>query len=207
MRGKMPILLFLIDTSASMNQRTDLGTSYLDIAKGAVELFLKVKGGEGRAGESSRGVGVVVDLGASVTSVSPPPPSFPSRPPPSSLVTQLRARDPASRGDRYMLVTYDEPPYCIKVKGPSRAWAGGKWEPGAQGCRPLPPPEAVLRCPAERAGWAGARGGLAERRRRRGPGDAGGAAAGQTASGWGAAEPVAAPTAAASEHGGHFAFV
>lgn len=67
-RGKMPILLFLIDTSASMNQRTDLGTSYLDIAKGAVELFLK-----------------------------------------------LRARDPASRGDRYMLVTYDEPPYCIKA--------------------------------------------------------------------------------------------
>ncbi|EDL42146.1 RIKEN cDNA 6330505F04, isoform CRA_b, partial [Mus musculus] len=65
---KMPILLFLIDTSASMNQRTDLGTSYLDIAKGAVELFLK-----------------------------------------------LRARDPASRGDRYMLVTYDEPPYCIKA--------------------------------------------------------------------------------------------
>uniref|UniRef100_A0A667IA37 Integrator complex subunit 6 like n=1 Tax=Lynx canadensis TaxID=61383 RepID=A0A667IA37_LYNCA len=111
----MPILLFLIDTSASMNQRTDLGTSYLDIAKGAVELFLKVKGGEGRAGESSRGMGVVVDLGASVTSVSPPPPSFPSRPPPSSLVPQLRARDPASRGDRYMLVTYDEPPYCIKA--------------------------------------------------------------------------------------------
>ncbi|XP_042639316.1 integrator complex subunit 6-like [Orycteropus afer afer] len=64
----MPILLFLIDTSASMNQRTDLGTSYLDVAKGAVELFLK-----------------------------------------------LRARDPASRGDRYMLVTYDEPPYCIKA--------------------------------------------------------------------------------------------
>ncbi|XP_070113939.1 integrator complex subunit 6-like isoform X2 [Equus przewalskii] len=58
----------MVDTSASMNQRTDLGTSYLDIAKGAVELFLK-----------------------------------------------LRARDPASRGDRYMLVTYDEPPYCIKA--------------------------------------------------------------------------------------------
>ncbi|XP_070113946.1 integrator complex subunit 6-like isoform X11 [Equus przewalskii] len=54
-----------------MNQRTDLGTSYLDIAKGAVELFLK-----------------------------------------------LRARDPASRGDRYMLVTYDEPPYCIKGRNP-----------------------------------------------------------------------------------------
>uniref|UniRef100_E1BG98 Integrator complex subunit 6 like n=1 Tax=Bos taurus TaxID=9913 RepID=E1BG98_BOVIN len=67
----MPILLFLIDTSASMNQRTDLGTSYLDIAKGAVELFLKVKGGEGRDG--------------------------------------------GDRGDRYMLVTYREPPYCIKA--------------------------------------------------------------------------------------------
>ncbi|XP_075797136.1 integrator complex subunit 6-like isoform X2 [Pelodiscus sinensis] len=64
----MPILLFLIDTSASMNQRAHLGTSYLDIAKGAVELFMK-----------------------------------------------LRARDPASRGDRYMLVTFDEPPYCIKA--------------------------------------------------------------------------------------------
>ncbi|RLW02436.1 hypothetical protein DV515_00007158 [Chloebia gouldiae] len=37
----MPILLFLIDTSASMNQRAYLGTSYLDIAKGAVEIFMK----------------------------------------------------------------------------------------------------------------------------------------------------------------------
>ncbi|XP_042333795.1 integrator complex subunit 6-like isoform X2 [Sceloporus undulatus] len=64
----MPILLFLIDTSASMNQRAYLGTSYLDIAKGAVELFMK-----------------------------------------------LRARDPASRGDRYMLVTFDEAPFCIKA--------------------------------------------------------------------------------------------
>ncbi|XP_067160143.1 integrator complex subunit 6-like isoform X5 [Apteryx mantelli] len=64
----MPILLFLIDTSASMNQRAYLGTSYLDIAKGAVEIFMK-----------------------------------------------LRARDPASRGDRYMLVTFDEPPCCIKA--------------------------------------------------------------------------------------------
>ncbi|XP_067848725.1 integrator complex subunit 6 isoform X3 [Heptranchias perlo] len=64
----MPILLFLIDTSASMSQRTHLGTTYLDIAKGAVETFMK-----------------------------------------------LRARDPASRGDRYMLVTFDEPPYGIKA--------------------------------------------------------------------------------------------
>ncbi|XP_072296001.1 integrator complex subunit 6 [Eucyclogobius newberryi] len=64
----MPILLFLLDTSASMNQRTYLGTTYLDIAKGAVEVFMK-----------------------------------------------LRARDPASRGDRYMLVTFDEPPYGVKA--------------------------------------------------------------------------------------------
>uniref|UniRef100_A0A4W3HAL6 VWFA domain-containing protein n=1 Tax=Callorhinchus milii TaxID=7868 RepID=A0A4W3HAL6_CALMI len=38
----MPILLFLIDTSASMSQRSHLGTSYLDIAKGAVETFMKL---------------------------------------------------------------------------------------------------------------------------------------------------------------------
>uniref|UniRef100_A0AAV2ML05 Integrator complex subunit 6 n=1 Tax=Knipowitschia caucasica TaxID=637954 RepID=A0AAV2ML05_KNICA len=51
-----------------MNQRTYLGTTYLDIAKGAVEVFMK-----------------------------------------------LRARDPASRGDRYMLVTFDDPPYGVKA--------------------------------------------------------------------------------------------
>ncbi|KAM4700517.1 integrator complex subunit 6 isoform 2-T2 [Discoglossus pictus] len=67
----MPILLFLLDTSASMNQRTHLGTTYLDIAKGAVETFMK-----------------------------------------------LRSRDPASRGDRYMLVTLEEPPYGIKGRNP-----------------------------------------------------------------------------------------
>lgn len=38
----MVLILFLIDTSASMNQRTGLGTTYLDIAKGAVESFMKV---------------------------------------------------------------------------------------------------------------------------------------------------------------------
>ncbi|XP_033866023.1 integrator complex subunit 6-like isoform X3 [Acipenser ruthenus] len=64
----MPVLLFLIDTSASMNQRAHLGTTYLDIAKGAVETFMK-----------------------------------------------LRSRDPASRGDRYMLVTFEEFPCGIKA--------------------------------------------------------------------------------------------
>uniref|UniRef100_A0A4W5MTR8 VWFA domain-containing protein n=1 Tax=Hucho hucho TaxID=62062 RepID=A0A4W5MTR8_9TELE len=65
----MPVLLFLIDTSASMNQRTHLGTTYLDIAKGAVETFMK-----------------------------------------------LRGRDPASRGDRYMLINFEDVPLGIKVE-------------------------------------------------------------------------------------------
>ena len=39
----MGIILFLVDTSASMNQRTFLGTSYLDVAKGAVDTFMKVR--------------------------------------------------------------------------------------------------------------------------------------------------------------------
>lgn len=65
----MVLLAFLIDTSASMNQRTCFGTTYLDLAKGAVESFLKI-----------------------------------------------RARDTKnSRGDRYMLVTYDEPSKSIKA--------------------------------------------------------------------------------------------
>lgn len=52
-----------------MNQRTCLGTSYLDLAKGAAESFLKI-----------------------------------------------RARDSnVSRGDRYMLVTYDEPTKSVKA--------------------------------------------------------------------------------------------
>lgn len=34
-----------------------------------------------------------------------------SRPPCPPRPPQLRARDPASRGDRYMLVTFEEPPY------------------------------------------------------------------------------------------------
>lgn len=40
----MTIIVFLIDTSASMNQRTFIGArpTMLDIAKGAVETFVKV---------------------------------------------------------------------------------------------------------------------------------------------------------------------
>lgn len=66
----MTIILFLIDTSASMNQRTYLGArpTLLDVAKDAVEKFLKA-----------------------------------------------RARDVASRGDRYMLLTFEDPPHNIKA--------------------------------------------------------------------------------------------
>lgn len=64
----MTIILFLVDTSASMNQRTHLGTTVIDVAKGAVESFLKV-----------------------------------------------RSRDPNSRGDRYMLLTFEDPPANVKA--------------------------------------------------------------------------------------------
>ncbi|KAH9369739.1 hypothetical protein HPB48_007706 [Haemaphysalis longicornis] len=41
----MTIIVFLVDTSASMNQRTYLGArlSVLDVAKDAVERFIKVR--------------------------------------------------------------------------------------------------------------------------------------------------------------------
>ncbi|XP_049880396.1 integrator complex subunit 6 [Pectinophora gossypiella] len=66
----MTIIVFLIDTSASMNQRAYLGgrPTLLDVAKGAVETFVKV-----------------------------------------------RQRVPESRGDRYMLLTFEEPPANIKA--------------------------------------------------------------------------------------------
>ncbi|XP_014670851.1 PREDICTED: integrator complex subunit 6-B-like [Priapulus caudatus] len=63
----MTIILFLVDTSASMNQRTYLGTTLLDVAKGAVETFMRV-----------------------------------------------RQRDPNSRGDRYMLLTFEDAPHHVK---------------------------------------------------------------------------------------------
>ncbi|CAK5088220.1 unnamed protein product [Meloidogyne enterolobii] len=64
----MTIIIFLVDTSASMLQRTYLGTTYLDYARLAIEQFLK-----------------------------------------------QRQRDPASSGDRYMLMTFEDYPQNIKV--------------------------------------------------------------------------------------------
>ncbi|CAK5089519.1 unnamed protein product [Meloidogyne enterolobii] len=63
----MTIIIFLVDTSASMLQRTYLGTTYLDYARLAIEQFLK-----------------------------------------------QRQRDPASSGDRYMLMTFEDYPQNIK---------------------------------------------------------------------------------------------
>ncbi|KAJ8310005.1 hypothetical protein KUTeg_011870 [Tegillarca granosa] len=65
---KMTIIIFLVDTSASMNQRTYLGTSLIDIAKASVETFMKI-----------------------------------------------RSRDANSRWDRYMLLTFEDPPCNIKA--------------------------------------------------------------------------------------------
>lgn len=64
----MTIILFLVDTSSSMNQRTYLGTSLIDIAKASVETFMKI-----------------------------------------------RSRDTNSRWDRYMLLTFEDPPANIKA--------------------------------------------------------------------------------------------
>lgn len=64
----MTIIVFLVDTSASMNQRTYTGTTLLDVAKGAVETFMKI-----------------------------------------------RSRDPNSRWDRYMLLTFEDPPANVKA--------------------------------------------------------------------------------------------
>ncbi len=39
----MPVVIFLLDNSASMNQMTHVGTTLFDIGKGAIEQFLKVR--------------------------------------------------------------------------------------------------------------------------------------------------------------------
>lgn len=113
-----------------MNQRAYLGTSYLDIAKGAVEIFMKVSAGPGGP---------------------PPPPRLPPSPAHaaySALSPQLRARDPASRGDRYMLVTFDEPPYCIKVIPPLTPPPPPSFAAPAGSLRPPRPRGGAARCVA-----------------------------------------------------------
>ena len=94
----MTIIVFLVDTSASMNQRTYMGTTLLDTAKGAVEVFMKV-GIIFAFLESMRKIG----------NVRPTVSDF------VSYYSQIRSRDPNCRWDRYMLLTFDDPPANVKV--------------------------------------------------------------------------------------------
>lgn len=50
----MPVIVFIIDNSASMNQKTYLGTSYLDVAKSAIENFLKIRSRDQINGRNDR---------------------------------------------------------------------------------------------------------------------------------------------------------
>ena len=93
----MPVIVFIIDNSASMNQMTYMGTSYLDTAKGAVENFLKVF--------------IFFSFACSILCVS----SF-NEAGLFRFKRKIRSRDQInSRNDRYMLLTLDEPPSNIKV--------------------------------------------------------------------------------------------
>lgn len=106
----MGIILFLVDTSASMNQKTFLGTSYLDVAKGAIDTFMKV-GCDYSVWSSQSLMFLAWALKRwelyvlQVLSVL------------HFLSLQYRSRDPASNGDHYMLVSFDDPPTAIKVGG------------------------------------------------------------------------------------------
>lgn len=101
----MTIILFLVDTSASMNQRTYLGTTLIDVAKAAVETFMKVT-------KTCEFIFVGQYFGRSRTSEKYLHIEFNvSR----CFFIQIRARDPNSRWDRYMLLTFEDPPANVKV--------------------------------------------------------------------------------------------
>ncbi|CAF2136630.1 unnamed protein product [Rotaria magnacalcarata] len=50
----MPVVIFLLDNSASMNQMTHLGTTLFDIGKGAIEQFLKIRQRDAAAARTDR---------------------------------------------------------------------------------------------------------------------------------------------------------
>lgn len=195
-----------------MNQRTDLGTSYLDIAKGAVELFLKVKGREGRDGKISRGGGGGVDLGDSVTSVLPFPPSFPSWAP-LCHPSPAAARPGPSQPRRQVHAGHlRRTPVLHQGKGAIERVRRTRMGTSGLGQLPfLAPARAVLRRWRDvgvggrrggAEGWlSGAVGGFGASLA---PGVRGGAALERNHR---RAWPVAAATAVATEDGGHFAFV
>ncbi len=92
----MTIIVFLVDTSGSMNQRTYSGMSLLDTAKGAVETFMKVF--PSQIGLRSISRSSESDVWHSLLQF-----------------IQIRSRDHASRMDRYMLLTFEDPPANVKV--------------------------------------------------------------------------------------------
>lgn len=94
---RMVIVVFLVDTSGSMNQRTSIGTTLLDVAKNAVENFIKVQRLDFLA--------LRAWINLPLTHICDKIPSI-----------QLRQRDPSHRSDRYMLVTFDESPGAVKVR-------------------------------------------------------------------------------------------
>ncbi len=88
------IVVFVLDTSVSMNQRATGGLTLLDCAKSAAEHFIKV----------------------------PPAPPFQcaglrerARPDGSPRGGQVRQRDPANRSDVYALVTCEDGPAAVKA--------------------------------------------------------------------------------------------
>ncbi|CAF0743272.1 unnamed protein product [Adineta ricciae] len=50
----MPVVIFLLDNSASMNQMTHMGTSLFDISKGAIEQFFKIRQRDAAAARTDR---------------------------------------------------------------------------------------------------------------------------------------------------------
>lgn len=94
----MTIILFLVDTSSSMNQRTYLGTSLIDIAKASVETFMKVNSMSKSICFALYNCKLYFQWLIRVY-----------------FVLQIRSRDTNSRWDRYMLLTFEDPPANIKV--------------------------------------------------------------------------------------------
>jgi len=88
------IVVFVLDTSVSMNQRATGGLTLLDCAKSAAEHFIKV-----RPAPPCRGAGLREC----------------ARPDGNPRGGQVRQRDPANRSDVYALVTCEDGPAAVKA--------------------------------------------------------------------------------------------
>ena len=95
------IVVFVLDTSVSMNQRAMGGLALLDCAKSAAEHFIKVCSGTALC---RLPLAHVPQCRATV------PPHAATR-----VLWQVRQRDPANRGDVYALVTCEEGSAAVKA--------------------------------------------------------------------------------------------